>query len=114
VATSFETGTLTETPTANTFADGMACRVPDSDALEIIRRGATRIVRVSEDEVAAAMRAIYSDTHNVAEGAGAAGYAALLQERERQVGQRVAVILTGGNVDASTFASVLRGETPVP
>jgi threonine dehydratase len=114
VATSFETGTLTETPTANTFADGMACRVPDADALEIIRRGVTRIVRVSEDEVAAAMRAIYSDTHNVAEGAGAAGYAALLQERERQVGQRVAVILTGGNVDASIFASVLRGETPVP
>jgi threonine dehydratase len=114
VATSFETGTLIETPTANTFADGMACRVPDSDAVEIIRQGAARVVRVSDDEVAAAMRAIYSDTHNVAEGAGAASYAALLQERELQAGQRVAVILTGGNVDASIFASVLRGETPVP
>jgi threonine dehydratase len=114
VATSFETGTLIETPTANTFADGMACRVPDSDAVEIIRQGAARVVRVSDDEVAAAMRAIYSDTHNVAEGAGAASSAALLQERELQADQRVAVILTGGNVDASIFASVLRGETPVP
>jgi threonine dehydratase len=114
VATSFETGTLTETQTANTFADGMACRVPDPEALEIIRSGAARIVRVSDDEVAAAMRAIYTDTHNVAEGAGAAGYAALLQERESQSDQRVAVILTGGNVDASVFASVLRGETPMP
>ena len=114
MATSFETGTLIETPTANTFADGMACRVPDPQALEIIRRGAARIVRVSDDEVAAAMRAIYSDTHNVAEGAGAASYAALLQERESQRDQRVAVILTGGNVDASVFASVLRGETPMP
>jgi threonine dehydratase len=114
MATSFETGTLTETPTANTFADGMACRVPDPEALEIIRSGAARIVRVSDDEVAAAMRAIYTDTHNVAEGAGAASYAALLQERESQEGQRVAVILTGGNIDASVFASVLRGETPMP
>lgn len=114
VATSFETGNLTETSSANTFADGMACRVPDPEALEIIRRGAARIVRVSEDEIAAAMRAIYTDTHNVAEGAGAASYAALLQERELQRDQRIAVILTGGNVDASVFASVLRGETPVP
>jgi threonine dehydratase len=114
MATSFETGTLTESPTANTFADGMACRVPDPEALDVIRRGAARIVRVSDDEVAAAMRAIYTDTHNVAEGAGAASYAALLQERESQEGQRVAVILTGGNVDASVFASVLRGETPMP
>ena len=114
MATSFETGTLIETPTANTFADGMACRVPDPQALEIIRRGAARIVRVSDDEVAAAMRAIYTDTHNVAEGAGAASYAALLQERESQRDQRVAVILTGGNVDGSVFASVLRGETPMP
>jgi threonine dehydratase len=114
MATSFETGTLTETATAQTFADGMACRVPDPEALETIRHGAARIVRVSDAEVAAAMRAIYSDTHNVAEGAGAASYAALLQERELQAGQRVAVILTGGNVDASVFASVLRGETPMP
>ena len=90
------------------------CRVPDPDALDIIRRGASRIVRVSDAEVAAAMRAIYTDTHNVAEGAGAASYAGLLQERELQSGQRVAVILTGGNVDALIFASVLRGETPVP
>lgn len=114
MARSFETGTVTETDSALTFADGMACRVPDPTALAAIRRGAARIVRVADAEVADAMRAIYRASHNVAEGAGAASYAALLKERDRQRGRRVAVVLTGGNVDAAVLATVLRGETPVP
>lgn len=114
MARSFETGAVIETGSALTFADGMACRVPDPTALGIIRHGAARIVRVSDAEVAEAMRSIYRATHNVAEGAGAASYAALLKERDLIRGRRVAVVLTGGNVDAAVFATVLRGETPVP
>ena len=90
-----------------TIADGMACRVPDPTALEIIRTGASRIVTVSESEIRTAMRYLFSDTHNVAEGAGAASLAALLQERARMQGCRVAVILSGGNVDSDVFARTL-------
>ncbi|MGH9693319.1 MAG: threonine dehydratase, partial [Bryobacteraceae bacterium] len=90
-----------------TIADGMAVRVPDPEALEIILKGASRIVTVREDEIKAAMRHLFSDTHNTAEGAGAAGLAALLQERERMGGRRVAVILSGGNVDREVFAQIL-------
>ena len=89
------------------IADGMACRTPNPDALEVIRRGVARIVAVSDDEVEAAMRAIYDDTHNVAEGAGASGLAALLQEQDRVRGKKVGFILTGANVDAEVFARVL-------
>ena len=94
------------------LADGMACRVPVAAALEVILAGAARIVQVSDAEVAAAMRAYFSDTHNVAEGAGAAALAALLQERETQdsdtvVGRKVGVVLSGGNVDRAVFAKVL-------
>ena len=84
------------------------------EPLAVIRAGAERIVEVSEDEIADAMRAIYAETHNVAEGAGAAAFAALLQEREQQAGKRVAAILTGGNVDAEVFRAVLGGECPRP
>ncbi|MCZ6619012.1 MAG: threonine dehydratase [Gammaproteobacteria bacterium] len=111
-ALSFEHGRVVETETANTFADGMACRVPSPDALEVICRGAARIVSVSDDEVAEAMRAIYADTHNIAEGAGAAAFAALLKERERLPGCKVGAVLTGGNIDTRLFARVLQGETP--
>lgn len=114
MALSLESGELVETPAALTFADGMACRVPDPIAFQAIQAGAARIVRVSDDEVAEAMRVIYRSTHNIAEGAGAAAYAALTREKDRQTGRRVAVILTGGNIDADAFATVLRGETPVP
>jgi threonine dehydratase len=85
----------------------MAVRVPDPEALEIILKGASRIVTVHEDEIKAAMRHLFSDTHNTAEGAGAAGFAALLQEQERMRGRRVAVILSGGNVDREVFAQIL-------
>ena len=112
MARSFEAGRVVETNAATTFADGMACRVPMPEALAIIRASAARIVEVGDDEIASAMRAIYADTHNVAEGAGAAAFAALLKERQQrgETDQRLAAILTGGNVDADVFRSVLAGE----
>jgi threonine dehydratase len=88
--------------------------VPVAEPIEIIRRGAARIVRVTEDEIAAAMRAYYTDTHNLAEGAGAAPLAALLKERARMQGKRVGLILSGGNIDREQFLRVLAGETPSP
>jgi threonine dehydratase len=115
-ALSFEQGSVVETDHARTFADGLACRVPSKDALELICGGVTRVVMVSDDEIAAAMRALYTDTHNVAEGAGAAALAALLKDQSEAPlpkDDAVAIILTGGNVDASLFATVLLGETPV-
>jgi threonine dehydratase len=99
MARSLEAGRIVTTATADTLADGMACRVPDPTAFAMIRAGADRIVRVSDDEVAAAMRAYWTDTHNLAEGAGAAPLAALLQERAAMRGRRVGVILCGANVD---------------
>jgi threonine dehydratase len=113
VALSFDAGRPVPTNSASTFADGMACRVPHEEALAIIRRGAARIVRVREDEIAAAMRALWEDTHNVAEGAGAAALAALLQERERMRQKRVGLVLSGGNIDREMLAEVLAGHTPV-
>lgn len=112
VALSLEAGRIVETNSADTFADGMACRVPMPEPLAIIRGGAARVIEVTDDEVAAAMRAIYADTHNVAEGAGAAAFAGLMQERDRHRGKRVAAILTGGNVDTDVFRTVLAGTTP--
>jgi threonine dehydratase len=110
---SVEAGRVVETNSARTFADGMAVRVPSAEALKIIAKGAERIITVSDDEVAAAMRAYFQDTHNVAEGAGAAPLAGLMQEREAMRGKRVGVILCGGNVDTGVFAQVLAGKTPV-
>ncbi len=100
---SLEAGHVVELDSANTHADGMATRVPDPAAFEIIRRGAARIVTVTDDEVAAAIRAYWTDTHNLAEGAGAAPLAALMQERDRWQGRRVATILCGGNIDIDLF-----------
>lgn len=106
-ALSFEAGHVVTTETADTFADGMACRSPDPSALAIIAEGADRIVRVSEAAIAAAMRALWEDTHNLAEGAGAAALAALLQERDAMLGKRVGVILSGANVDRELGLRVL-------
>ncbi|MEW6690005.1 MAG: threonine dehydratase [Pseudomonadota bacterium] len=105
-ARSFESSSLVETPSANTFADGIAVRVPVPQALEAIRAGAERIVRVSDDEVKAAMRHYYTDTHNLIEGAGAAPLAALLKQPSRK-GKRVAVIASGGNIDREDYISAL-------
>lgn len=113
MALSVAAGSIIETNSADTFADGVACRVPMPDAFSIISAGAARLVQVSDEEIAAAMRLYYGATHNVAEGAGAAGLAAILQERSQLKGARVATVLTGGNVDAPVFARVLAGETPV-
>lgn len=108
-AMSFEAGRPVSTDSADTIADGVACRVPNEEALAIMLTGLDRVVAVSEDEIRSAMRAYFTDTHNVAEGAGAAPLAALLKERERMAGARVGLVLTGGNVDAAVFAGVLAG-----
>ena len=102
-ARSFAAGHVIETPTAITRADGMATRIPDPAALAMIIRGAARIVTVTDDEVRDAIRAYWTDTHNLAEGAGAAPFAALMQERGRMKGKRVATILCGGNIDLALF-----------
>jgi threonine dehydratase len=112
IALSFEAGKPVPTSTARTFADGLACRDPQPDALAIIAKGAARILRVTEDEIAEAIRLYYTATHNMAEGAGAAALAALIQERDQQKGRRIGVILSGGNIDMTVFARVLAGETP--
>ena len=109
---SFTAGQIVPTNSALTFADGMAVRVPDATALEIIRKGAERIVEVSDDEIAEAIRTIYSATHNCAEGAGAAALAALIKERARLQGRRAGVILTGQNIDREWMQTVLAGGTP--
>ena len=104
---SFEAGRVLEAPVDTRLADGMACRVPEADALAIMRREVDDIVAVDDDEVAEAMRIYFSDTHNVAEGAGAAPLAAALQRRAQLAGRSVGLPLTGGNVDREVFARVL-------
>lgn len=113
-ARSFEAGRIIESDSARTFADGVATRVPHPQAFDVLRRGLARVVQVSDDEVADAIRLLYRTTHNVAEGAGAAATAALRQERAVQAGKRVAVVLTGGNIDAAWLQQVLAGRTPQP
>jgi threonine dehydratase len=108
-ALSFAARKPVSTNSADTLADGVACRVPDPEALALILEGADRIVSVSEAEIRAAMRHLFTDTHNLAEGAGAAALAALLQEKERMAGKRVAVIQSGGNIDRELYLSVLAG-----
>lgn len=108
-AQSVEQGRVVTTETANTFADGMACRMPAPEALEIIREGAARIVRVDDTEIRQAIVALHEDTHNLAEGAGAAALAAAMQERERNLGERIAVVLSGGNIDREVLAEILKG-----
>jgi threonine dehydratase len=110
-ARSLAAGRIVATNSAATFADGMAVRMPDPAALEIIRQGADRVVEVSDDEIAEAIRILYSATHNCAEGAGAAALAALVKEGPRQ-GGRAAVILSGHNIDRSWMQTVLAGNTP--
>jgi threonine dehydratase len=89
------------------LADGLACRVPDEEALAVIAAGAERVEVVSDAEIAAAMAVLFETTHNVAEGAGAAALAALLRDRARVAGGRVGVVLSGANVDAGTFARAI-------
>jgi threonine dehydratase len=108
-ALSFSAGKVVATNSANTMADGMAVRGPDPQALEIILKGADRIVQVNDDEIATAMRAYYEDAHQLAEGAGAGALAALLQEHGRMEGKRVGLILSGGNIDRALYLRTLAG-----
>lgn len=108
-ALSFAAGKVVPHAVGPTIADGVSCRLPVEEALEVMLRYAERFVEVDEDEIRAAMRAIYEDTHNVAEGGGAVAVAAVLKERDRAAGKRVGAILSGGNVDREVFASVLDG-----
>jgi threonine dehydratase len=102
-ALSFAARTVVNTNSSNTLADGMATRNPDAAALAVILKGASRIVQVTDDEIAAAIRALWTDTHNLAEGAGAAALAAALQEKSRLRGKRVGLVLSGGNIDFDLF-----------
>ena len=111
-ALSFAAGKPLATNRADTFADGMAVRIPNADAFHIIKHGAERIVEVSDGQIAEAMRIYFRAAHTIAEGAGAASLAALLSEKERMRGKRVGVILSGGNIDMAKFAAVLQGQTP--
>ncbi|MEO7397909.1 MAG: threonine dehydratase [Ilumatobacteraceae bacterium] len=111
-ALSFAAGRAISTDTAATFIDGVACRVPDPVAIDAIIAGAARIVQVSEDACADAVRLLYETTHNLAEPAGAVATAGLVLERDRQAGKRVATILCGGNLDASLLTDLLAGRTP--
>ena len=104
-ARSFEEGHVVALNRAETHADGVAVRQPDAGAFAIIRAGASRIVTVSDDAIAAAIRAYWTDTHNLVEGAGAAPLAALLAERERMAGKRIGVVISGGNIDLALFRS---------
>jgi threonine dehydratase len=109
---SFDAGRVVPLNSALTFADGIAVRVPDAQALDIIRKGAARIIEVSEDEIAEAIRTLHEDTHNLAEGAGASALAALAKDKERPPGAKLAVVLTGGNIDRPVAAKVFAGATP--
>ena len=106
---SLRAGRVVEAPVTTLLADGMACRIADEEALQVVRSEAEDLVAVTDDEVAQAMRILFADTHNVAEGAGAAGLAAILRERDRIGGRSVGFALTGGNVDSDVFARVLGG-----
>jgi threonine dehydratase len=121
IAQSFAAKRIMNSGLADTFADGLACRNPDPQAFDIIRKGASRVVCVDDDEIAAAIRAIYADTHNVAEGAAAAPLAAMMREREAMKGKCVGLVLSGSNIDSDKLADILAGkrnktknENPVP
>jgi threonine dehydratase len=104
---SFKAGRVVTHPSDTKLADGLACRIPNAEAVETIAQRVDHIVEVTDDEIAAAMRALYEDTHNIAEGAAAAALAGLLKEREAISGARVGMVLTGGNVDREMFLEAL-------
>jgi threonine dehydratase len=112
IALSFAARKVVAHPVSTRIADGLACSTPNAEALPHILAGVERIVRVSDDEIEAAMRAYFIDTHNVAEGAAGAGLAAALKEKSINASQRVGVVLTGGNVDREIFARILASTTP--
>jgi threonine dehydratase len=108
-ALSFKERKVVEAPSKTALADGLACRTPNAQAMEIIWANVARMVEVSDDEIAHAMCAYYQDTHNLAEGAGAAALAGALKEKNLHGAKRIGIVLTGGNVDRETYANVLAG-----
>ncbi len=109
-ALSFEAGRKVEAAVSTLLADGMACRTPDDASLEVVLANVDRVVQVSEEDIRQAMKHYFTDTHNVVEGAGAAGLAAALNEKELLKGKRVGLVASGGNVDSDVFAKVLASE----
>jgi len=109
---SLEAGHPVSVNSAITFADGIAVRIPNAEVLGILQRGADHLVEVSDPEIAEAIRVLYSDTHTLAEGAGAAALAGLIKEREGLRGKQVAAIVSGQNIDRPWMSTVLAGETP--
>jgi len=107
---SFAQRKVVESPSLTAIADGLASRTPNADAMNVIWENVARVVEVGDDEIAAAMRAYYQDTHNLAEGAGAAPLAAALKEKHLNAGKRIGIVLTGGNLDLETYVEVLAGE----
>ena len=107
-ARSFEQGAVVTTAAADTFVDGVACRTPDPVAVALIRRGASRIIEVSEDQAREAMALTYRTTHNLPEPAGSLALAGLLVDRDRVAGRKVAVVMTGGNCDFDLLAEAVR------
>jgi threonine dehydratase len=107
-ALSFDARRKIAAPVTTVLADGMACRVPDEDSLAVVLQNVDHIVQVTEEEIRQAMKIIFTDTHNVAEGAGAAGFAAALKEKDVLKGKRVGLVISGGNVDHDVFAKVLQ------
>ena len=110
---SFKAGHAVSAPARTALADGLACSVPDPESLAIVLDQADDVISVSDDEVANAIRVLFADTHNAAEGAGAASMAAAIQQRSKWVGKRVGVTLCGGNIDSAMLAQVLAGQTPL-
>ena len=113
-AASFAARRPIESPVTTSLADGLACRTPDPEALEIICRSVDRIVEVTDAEIADSIRILFQCTHNCAEGAGAAAYAAIRKERSQLAGRKVAAMLTGANIDRGRFAAALAGDGPGP
>jgi threonine dehydratase len=106
-ALSFAAGKVVPHAADTKIADGLACRLPVEEALAVMLKHVDHIVEVSDEEIRSAMRAVYEDTHNIAEGAAAAAIAAVLKERRQVEGKRVGAVLTGGNVDRELFLEAL-------
>ena len=106
-ALSFAAGRIVEQKSTTRIADGVAISRGHETAFEILRHELDGVMQVTDDEVEDSMRAIFSDTHNVAEGAGAAAVAAVLKNKEAWRGRRVGAVLSGGNVDREVFARVI-------
>jgi threonine dehydratase len=107
---SFEQHEVVDAPSRTKIADGLACRTPNASAMEVIWENVARIIEVTDAEIGKAMRALYQDTHNLAEGAGAAALAGALKEKQLNTDGRIGIVLTGGNVDAGILAKILTGE----